>query len=94
MARRPRQPEQLAHRPRAARDAGGADANHVRRLVPEPVAGRLAIDERGELDVRPLGDEPAQELARVGLAAAGLARDEEQEVEADPHGSAAHTSRQ
>ena len=87
----PRQLPQLAQRPRAAADAGGADLDHVAPPRSRTRAGRrrLAVDERGQLEVGPLRREPAHELARVGLAPAGLARDEEQQVEADPHGSAA-----
>ena len=95
-ARGARQPPQLAQRPRRRA--------RRRRSRPRPRAPprsrsparrrRLAVDERGQLEVGPLRRQPAHQLARVGLAPARLARDEEQQVEADPHGSALRTSRQ
>ena len=62
----------IAHEPRATPEE--PTRTTCAASSQKPVAGRLAVDERGELEVRPLGDEPAHELARVGLAPARLAR--------------------
>ena len=55
--------------------------------------GRLAVDERGEAVLGRGGDELGDQLPGVGLHAPGLARDEEDEVQADVHRARRRISR-
>ena len=63
------------------------DRDDLRVLLPRPAGRRgLAVDERRQPQVGPLGGERGEQLARVDLHAAGLAGHEEQQVQADVHG--------
>jgi hypothetical protein len=56
--------------------------------VPGPLGGRRhAVDERGEAKLRALLDERRDQFARVDLHPPGLARNEEDQVQADVHTS-------
>ena len=84
---RARQVALLAHHPLDAVAGLDGDRDRGDQLAPGAVGGLggLAVDECGELQVGPLGDELRDQLAGVGLHAADLAGDEEDEVQADVH---------
>jgi len=57
------------------------------QIAPRATAGRgrLLVDQRGEPQIAPLGDERGDQLAGIGLHAADLAGDEVDEVQRDVH---------
>jgi hypothetical protein len=85
-AREPREQLLLAAHPLDAVARADRHLDDGAKLVPRPPGrGGLAVDERRQRDVGALGGQRAQQLARVGLHAAGLAGNEEDEVQADVH---------
>src|SRR5205807_8991601 len=80
-----RQERLLTCGPLDAPPAADRDDDGRNQLAESRVRRRLAVDEAREPEVWPPLQQDRDELARVGLEAAHLARDEVDEVEADVH---------